>query len=219
MSTINPDERERGIALRVKPVVMVLAVAVQFLAPALWLLDALGIVQADPGFIIVYVLAWVAIGLAAMWVPTSRNTYVLAAFTLSYVAGLFVVIALGSPSDLGLLGVLFIAAPYTVAILLLALHYLRQTAARRTQEIGVDAIGTVISAPVTGMVNYVTRQRLTIKFTDQQGVERYLRVGKTGGGWSVGDTIPIRYDPTRAGYRRAIIVDGQGPTLFNAERN
>src|SRR6187549_3501157 len=102
MSTINPDERERGIALTVKPVVMVLAVAVQFLAPALWLLDTLGIVQADPGFIIVYVLAWVAIGLAAMWVPTSRNTYVLAAFILSYVAGLFVVIALGSPTDLGL---------------------------------------------------------------------------------------------------------------------
>ena len=219
MSTINPDERERGIALRVKPVVMVLAVAVQFLAPALWLLDALGIVKADPGFIIVYVLAWVAIGLAAMWVPTSRSTYVLAAFTLSYVAGLFVVIALGSPPDLGILGVLFIAVPYAVAILVLVLHYVRQTAARRTQEIGVDTIGTVISAPVTGMVNYVTRQRLTIKFTDQQGVERYLRVGKTGGGWSVGDTIPIRYDPTRPGYRRGIIVDGQGPTLFNAGRN
>ena len=71
-----------------------------------------------------------------------------------------------------------------------------------------------MSAPVSGMVNYVQRQRLTLRFTDQEGVERYFRIGKTGGGWSRGDTIPIRYDPTRPWYRRAIIVDGGAPSLF-----
>ena len=91
---------------------------------------------------------------------------------------------------------------------------MREAAIRRTLEVGVDTTATVMSAPVTGMVNYVTRQRLTLKFTDQQGVERFIRVGRTGGGYSAGDTVPIRYDPTRPWSKRGIIVDGSGPTLF-----
>ena len=73
-------------------------------------------------------------------------------------------------------------------------------------------------APVTGMVNYVTRQRLTLKFTDQQGVERYVRVGRTGGGYAPGDQVPIRYDPTRPWSKRGILVEGSGPTLFSGRR-
>ena len=217
MSTVNPDERERGIALRLRPAVFAAAIAVQFLAPGAALLVVLGLLVPDPGLILVYVLAWVVIGLAAMWVPSSRSTYLLAAFVLAYVAGLFVVITLSTPpSDDGFAWfvLIAIAGPYAVAVLMVVLHMMRESATRRTQQIGVDTTATVISAPVSGMVNYVTRQRLTLKFTDQQGVERYLRVGKTGGGWSAGDTIPIRYDPSRPGYRRGIIVDGRGPTLF-----
>jgi hypothetical protein len=214
MSTINPDERSRRIGTAARPAVFVLAVLVQFLAPVMALLTWLGLAQPDPGLILVYVLAWVLIGLAAMWVPSGRSPYVLAAFILSYVAGLFLVIQLSTPSETGLFGILVIGGGYLVAIYVLALYFLRRAAIRRTREIGVDTTATVISAPVSGMVNYVQRQRLTLRFTDQQGVERYLRVGRTGGGWSAGDTIPIRYDPTRPGYKRGIIVDGEGPTLF-----
>lgn len=214
MSTINPDERSRRIGTAARPAVFVLAVLVQFLAPVMALLTWLGLAQPDPGLILVYVLAWVLIGLAAMWVPSGRSPYVLAAFILSYVAGLFLVIQLSTPSETGLFGILVIGGGYVVAIYVLALYFLRRAAISRTREIGVDTTATVISAPVSGMVNYVQRQRLTLRFTDQQGVERYLRVGRTGGGWSAGDTIPIRYDPTRPGYKRGIIVDGEGPTLF-----
>ena len=219
MSTTNPDEREGRIGLMFRPIVFTLAVAIQFLAPGLWLAAQLGIVEPDPGFIILYVFPWVIIGLAAMWVPSSRNTYILAAFMLSYVAGLFLVISLSQPDDLGWFAILGIAVPYAVAILLVVLYFVRDNAIKRTQQIGVDTTATVMSAPVSGMVNYVQRQRLTLKFTDQEGVDRYFRIGKTGGGWSRGDTIPIRYDPTRPWYKRGIIVDGKGPTLFNSSLN
>jgi len=214
MSTVNPDDRERRAGTAIRPVVFGLAILIQFLAPVLALLAALGLLEPDPGLIIVYVFGWVLIGLGALWVPSARSPYLLAAFILSYLAGLFVVIQLSTPSDLGVLGVVFIAGGYGVAVLLLVLYALRRSAAARTKEIGVDAVATVISAPVTGMVNYVQRQRLTLKFTDQQGVDRFFRVGRTGGGYSPGDTLPIRYDPTRPGSKRAILVNGSGPTLF-----
>jgi hypothetical protein len=216
MSTTNPDERENRIGTMLRPVAFGALIAVQFLAPVLWLLDGLGIIEADPGFIILYVLPWVLFGLGAMFVPSSRSPYLLAAAVLSYVAGLFVVIEISDPRQgLGPVAILFIGAPYAVALIVMVLYFLREAAIRRTREIGVDTMATVMSAPVSGMVNYVTRQRLTLKFTDQQGVQRFLRVGKTGGGWSAGDQVPIRYDPTRPGYRRGIIVDGSGPTLFS----
>lgn len=214
MSTTNPDERDGRIGLMARPYVFALAIAVQFLAPGLWLLDALGVVEADPGFILLYVFPWVAIGLAAMWVPSSRSTYILAAFILSYIGGLFLVISLSQPDDLGLLGSVFVIAPYSVAVLLVVLYVMRENAMRRTRETGVDTLATVISAPVSGMVNYVQRQRLTLKFTDQQGVDRFFRIGRTGGGWSAGDTISIRYDPARPWSKRAILVDGGAPSLF-----
>lgn len=214
MSTTNPDEREGRLGMRIRPAVFAAAVLVQFLAPALTLAAWLGLIAPDGWLIAIYVLVWVAVGLATLWVPSSRNTYLLAAFMLAYVGGLFVVIQLVQPGQLGLLNILFIVAPYVVAALLLVLYARREAAMRRTRETGVDTVATVVSAPITGMVNYVPRQRLTLRFTDQQGVDRYLRVGRTGGGYSPGDTLPIRYDPSRPWAKRGIIVDGMGPTLF-----
>lgn len=209
MSTTNPDEREGRLGMRTRP-----AVLVQFLAPGLALAAGLRLLRPDGCLIAIYVLVWSVVGLAALWVPSSRNSYLLAAFMLAYVGGLFVVIQLVQPVRLGLVDILFIAVPYAIAVVLLALYFGREAAMRRTREIGVDTVATVMSAPITGMVNYVLRQRLTLRFTDQQGVDRYLRVGRTGGRYSEGDTVPIRYDPTRPWSKRGIIVDGSGPSLF-----
>jgi hypothetical protein len=134
------------------------------------------------------------------------------------VAGLFLVIEFSTPGGMGVVGLLLPIAGYAVAALVLVFAGLREAAMRRTRQIGVDTVATVMSAPVTGMVNYVTRQRLTLKFTDQQGVERFFRVGRTGGGYSTGDTVPIRYDPTRPWSKRGILVEGSGPTLFASPR-
>jgi len=218
MSTINPDERQRTFGLKIKPYVFAAAILVQFLAPVLVLLAVNGVIFNDPGLIMIYVPIWVVIGLAAMYVPSKRDTYLLAAMTLSYIAGLFLVIQAGTSDSMGSIGILFPVVGYVVAILLVVFYFLRQAAIRRTQEVGVDTTATVVSAPVTGMVNYVTRQRLTLKFTDQQGVERFFRVGRTGGGYSTGDTIPIRYDPSRPWSKRGILVEGSGPTLFGGRR-
>ena len=214
MSTVNPDEREGTILLRIRPVALVAAVLVQFLAPALAVLTWLGVLPPDFGYILLYVLVWCVVGLAAMFVPTQRSPYILAAFRLAYIGGLFWVIGIADPTEWDWFTLIVAPATYAVAVLLLVLYFLRESAIRRTLAIGVDAVATVINAPVTGMVNYVTRQRLTLKFTDQDGVERFVRVGRTGGGYAVGDTVPIRYDPTKPWSKRGIIVEGSGPTLF-----
>ncbi|WP_309709781.1 hypothetical protein [Pseudolysinimonas sp.] len=218
MSTTNPDERERGLALRIRPVVFAAAILVQFLAPLLVLLAVVGVIPRDPGLIALHVGIWVVVGLATLFVSSNRSTYLLAAMALSYVAGLFLVIEVTTPGGMGLVGILFPVVGYGIAALVLVFSGLREAAMRRTRQIGVDTVATVMSAPVTGMVNYVTRQRLTLRFTDQQGVERFFRVGRTGGGYSTGDTIPIRYDPTRPWSKRGILVEGSGPTLFAAPR-
>jgi hypothetical protein len=217
MSTTDPDARDRRVALLLRPFALIAAGAVQFLAPALALISLLGIASLDPGFIMLYVIAWVVVGLAALVVPSGRSPYLIAAFILAYIGGLFVVIAVTTPGAAGVdvLNTVVIAGTYGIAVALVALFLVSEAALRRTRETGVDATATVMSAPMSGRVNEVARQRLTLRFTDQQGVERFLRVGRTGGGWSVGDTVPIRYDPTRPGYRRGILVDGSGPTLFS----
>jgi hypothetical protein len=218
MSTTNPDERERSVAQRIRPVVFVAAILVQVLAPALVLLAVAGLIPRDPGLILLYVGIWVPVALVAMFLAVNRSTYLLAAMGLSYVAGLFLVIGASTPGGMGGLDILVPVVGYAVAALVLVFFLLREAAMRRTRQIGVDTLATVISAPVTGVVNYVTRQRLTLRFTDQQGVERFFRVGRTGGGYSTGDTIPIRYDPTRPWSKRGILVEGSGPTLFAPPR-
>jgi hypothetical protein len=214
MSTINPDERDGRIGMRIRPAVLVAALLVQFLGPALALASALGLFVPNGWSIAAYAIVWSIIGLFALWVPSGRSPYLVAVFMLSYVGGLFIVIELVQPGRMALLSFLFIAGAYGVAVLLVVLYLLREAAIRRTRDIGVDTIATVVSAPVTGMVNYVTRQRLTLRFTDQQGVDRFVRVGRTGGGYSAGDTLTLRYDPTRPWSKRGILVDGSGPTLF-----
>ena len=214
MSTVNPDERDRSVLTRIRPAAMVGAVLVQFFAPGLALLVWLGILPPDFGYILLYVLVWCVIGLAAMFVPTRRSPYIMAAFLLAYIGGLFWVIGIADPTEWDAFTLFVAPATYAVAILLVVLYFVRESAIRRTLAIGVDTTATVMSAPVSGMVNYVTRQRLTLKFTDQQGVERFIRVGRTGGGYAPGDTVPIRYDPTRPWSKRGIIVEGSGPTLF-----
>jgi hypothetical protein len=220
MSTINPDERDGRVARVLQPAAKVAALLVQFLAPVMFVLWLLGVLPPDGGYILLYVLVWVAAGLLALFtLPGVRNTYLIAAYILFYIGGLFATIAMTVPEDdFDAFILIMIGGPYLVGIAVLAFYALRENAMKRTREIGVDTTATVVSAPVTGMVNYVTRQRLTLRFTDQQGVERFVRVGRTGGGYAPGDTVPIRYDPTRPWYKRGILVEGSGPTLFGGRR-
>jgi hypothetical protein len=95
---------------------------------------------------------------------------------------------------------------YVIAVVLAVLQWLRTQAVKLTAERGIDTTGTITRAGVDGMINYVQHQRLTVTFTDSKGVQRWLRVGKTGGGYSTGDTVPVRYDPERPWSKRSIII-------------
>jgi hypothetical protein len=161
------------------------------------------------GVFMAYVLLCVVAGTAVVFVPTARYGRLIAAYIFLYMGGLFLVMRAGQPlenADPVALSVLLIGIPYLIAIVLVVLHVRERTAAALTATKGIDTTATVVSAAVDGMVNYVQHQRLTLKFTDDHGVERYLRIGRTGGGYSKGDELPLRYDPDRPGFKPAIVV-------------
>ena len=141
------------------------------------------------------------------------TAWILAAYVLAYLGGLFLVMGSAAPlADTDSIvhgGFFIVAVPYAAALVCVILWGLRHGAVRQTRASGVDTTATVMSAGVDGMINYVQHQRLTLKFVDQDGVTRYFRTGITGGGYSAGDTIPIRYDPARPSSRRSILVGGQ----------
>jgi Na+/melibiose symporter-like transporter len=211
MSTINPDERARVIGMALKP----LAFGLLYLSIAMPPIVAffawtVGIGEdAMVGIFMTYVVLCVVAGIAVAFVPTQRYGRLIAAYIFVYMGGLFLVMRSGQPletADPVLISVLLIGIPYAIAIVLVVLHVRERTAAAVTATRGIDTTATVISASVDGLVNYVQHQRLTLKFTDNNGVDRYLRIGRTGGGYSRGDTLPLRYDPDRPDYRPAIVV-------------
>jgi hypothetical protein len=211
MSLQDPDARGRSISAALKPYLFLIYVIGLGSAPVIVWLMSLRPVSDDAaaGFILAYVLISTAAGTLIYYLPGGRNGLTVAAYWVAYGGGLFLIlgsttpVAKGSPISQGLILGTFV---YLVAAYLLTLHLLRVAAMRQTTARGVDTTATITRAGVDGMVNYVQHQRLTLKFTDQHGKERWLRIGRTGGGYSVGDTISLRYDPARPGLKRAIIV-------------
>lgn len=211
MSTINPDERARVIGMALKPLAFgLLSLSIAMPPIVAFIAWTVGIGEdAMVGVFMTYVVLCVVAGIAVAFVPGPRSGYLIAAYIFVYMGGLLLVMRSGQPlenADPVLLSVFLIGVPYVVAIVLVVLHFRRQAAVAVTSTRGIDTTATVISAPVDGLVNYVQHQRLTLKFTDNNGVDRYLRIGRTGGGYSRGDTLPLRYDPDRPEYKPAIVV-------------
>jgi hypothetical protein len=217
MSTVDPDARaaRRGAVLR--PVALA-GIAVGVLCgPAIAAFD-----WADPSDtgggplpFLIFVLVSVGAGLLAYYVPGKRSPLAIAAYIVAYVGGLVLVMTSAAvtlnptnASDAaGLRGSLIvIGVIYAVAILLVVLYIQRDINAKETNANGVDTTATITAAGVDGMVNYVPHQRLTLKFTDDKGVDRWIKIGRTGGGYGVGDTLPLRYNPKWPGRKRAIVV-------------
>jgi hypothetical protein len=86
------------------------------------------------------------------------------------------------------------------------IYLVRAVSAHKTLADGVTTTATVTSAGVNGMVNYVPHWKLTLKFTDNQGKDRWFHIGRTGAGYAEGDTFQIKYDPKRPGSTRSIVV-------------
>jgi hypothetical protein len=212
MSTVNPDERSRRIGTALKPLafgLLILSiVSAPLIAVATWAIGFSDDVQSN--LFIFYVLLCVGAGWLAMFVPSSRPPRLIAAYIVVYLAGLFLIMRSANPlfddSEPVWISAVVIVVPYAVAGLLVYLYLQREAATRVTAATGVDTTATVLSAVVDGMVNYVQHQRLTLEFTDQQGVKRYLRIGRTGGGYTKGDTLPLRYDPAQPWAKRSIVI-------------
>jgi hypothetical protein len=211
VSLRDPDELGRRVGTRVKPFAIVLCTIALVSGPVLagfhW---ATG--SADAAtilYIFGYDILATGAGLLALAVPGHRTPTGVLAYIAAGTAGMILV--LGSSVSIEyrdtLLDTVVVAlAVYVIAAVFAVLFLLRDAAVKTTRQRGTQTTGTVTRAVVDGMTNYVQRQRLTVKFTDGQGNERYVKTSKLGGAWSAGDTLQVDYDPQRPGSKRSIIV-------------
>jgi hypothetical protein len=213
MSTTDPDARAARVGAVLRPVALA-GIAVGILCgPIIAIYDWNFPAAAQTGVVpfLVFLFVSVGAGLLAYYVPGKRSPLAIAAYIVAYVGGLFLVMTSGlefnqKNADDIRNSLIAVCVIYAVAILLVVLYVQRDINAKETNANGVDTTATVTAAGVDGMVNYVQHQRLTLKFTDDKGIDRWIHVGRTGGGYGVGDTLPLRYNPKYPGRKRAIVV-------------
>jgi hypothetical protein len=209
MSLTDPDARNKRVASFLQPLAWVLAILGLASSP---LLVAYIETLADPdsAFALVflsYVVLSVGFGLFLYYTASHRNALGITAFVFAYLGGLILI--LGAERDKhthlpeGLIPAL---VAYGVAVVLIIIYLFHASAARATLADGVTTTATITSAGINGMVNYVSHWKLTLKFTDQQGKERWFHLGRTGLGYEVGQQFTIKYNPKKPGSKRSIVV-------------
>jgi len=211
MSLTDPDARNRKIGSVVEPVAWVLAIAALATSPFL-----VAFIEAQPASaqveawvicMLSYIGACVLFGLVLYYSASHRNPIGIIAYVLAYVAGLLLILGAARDPHTQLPDAFFPALViWVVAAALLAVYIVHAVSARQTLANGVDTTATVTSAGVNGRVNFVTHWKLTLKFTDQQGHERWFHIGRTGIQYRVGQEFKIRYNPNRPGSKRSIVV-------------
>lgn len=210
MSTRDPDDVRRALGARLQPLAVPVGIIGVAAGPVIALLywAAGSQPMVGPAAILAYLLISTGAGILIYWLPKRPGPLAIASYTFAYLGGLLAVLAAGSANDptVPITSYALLAGAYLIATVLAALQWLRTQAVRLTMERGIDTVGTVTRSGVDGVGSYVQYQRLTIKFTDNTGTQRWLRVGKTGGDYSTGDSIPVRYDPERPWSKRSIVV-------------
>ncbi len=215
MSLTNPDETADEVRARLRPFAVVAGAIGLATGPVVGLvLMANGSPESWLGAsIFIYVGLSVGTGLFVYYTVKHRNPIGIAAYIVAYVGGLVSVFAFGlagSPEtdepDTVRNSFVIVGAIYAIALALVIVYFYRRAGQEHTLQHGVDTTATVTAVGVDGMVNYVQHQKITLMFTDKDGNKRYFQIGRTGGGYSVGDTIPMRYDPDHPGERRYLVV-------------
>lgn len=216
MSLTDPTARANRVGAFLTPFAWVLALlALAFSPVAVWLSLISG--SLDSNFVIlflVYVLVTVGFGLMLYYAAPHRSGLGITSYCFAYAGGLILIMG-GLPYKGTLVpqGIIPAGVFYLVAAILLVIYISHSMAAHQTLTNGVETTATVTAAGVNGMVNYVTHWRLTLKFKDQQGNDRWFHLGRTGYGYSVGQTFTIKYNPAHPGSRRGIVV--LNPDQFN----
>ena len=213
MSTTDPDARAARIGSVLRPIALVGIVIGVLSGPAIAIFDwvVLNSTQSPPVVFLLDVVIVVGAGLLAYYTPGKRSPLAIVAYVFSYAGGLLLVMTSASAyvvaNEQGILiSFALIGALYLVALILIVKYILRDISAKETNANGVQTTATITAAGVDGMVNYVQHQRLTLKFTDDKGVDRWVHEGRTGGHYQVGDTLPLRYDPAHPDRKRAIVI-------------
>ncbi|HEX4444361.1 MAG TPA: DUF3592 domain-containing protein [Galbitalea sp.] len=211
MSLTDPDARNRRVSHFIEPVAWVLALLALALAP---IVDLLIDTSEDPNTsawflpgMLGYILITVGFGLLLYYTASHRSGLGIVSYCFAYAGGLILI--LGAFPYKGTIvpqGIIPAAVLYGVSAILLVIYIVHTVAGRETLQNGVETTATVTSAGVNGMVNYVTHWKLTLKFTDQDGKDRWFHIGRTGYGYEVGQQFTIKYNPKKPGSKLGIVV-------------
>ena len=209
MSLTDPDARARTAATFLRPAAWVLALLGLASGPVLFAIaQSSGHPSSTFGpFFGIYLGSSVIFGTLLYYVAAHRNPIGIAAFIVAYLGGLFLVLGTTDNKASDLPKTETIAAViYGIAAILFIVYIAHAVSAHRTLADGVTTTATVTGAGVDGMVNYVPLWKLTLKFTDGQGKDRWFHIRRTGMGYSVGDTFQIKYNANNPGSTRSIVV-------------
>jgi FtsH-binding integral membrane protein len=209
MSLTDPDARNQRVGSALRPLAWVLAILGLASSPLLvaWV-DTLSNPDSVFAFVFLgYVVLSVGFGLMLYYTAAHRNALGITAFVFAYLGGLILILGAEKDKQTGLPeGLIPALVAYGIAVVLIVIYIFHSVAAHQTLTNGVTTTATVTAAGINGMVNYVQHWKLTLKFTDQQGKERWFHIGRTGLGYQVGQTFTIKYNGKNPGSKRGIVV-------------
>jgi hypothetical protein len=213
MSLTDPDARNRRVGNFLEPVAWVLALLSLLIAPVVdYLVDTSKDPNASAWFIpgmFAYILITIGFGLMLYYTAAHKSPLGIWSYVLAYVAGL--VLIFGAYPYKGTIipeGIIPALVVYAVAAVMVIVYFVHRNLGAATLASGVETTATVTSAGVNGMVNYVAHWKLTLKFTDQAGKERWFHIGRTGYNYAVGQQYKIKYNGKNPGSRLGIVILG-----------
>ncbi|MES2171100.1 MAG: DUF3592 domain-containing protein [Actinomycetota bacterium] len=215
MSTTDPDVRDRSAGRRALWALTIVIGVVGLLAAPV--LTAVPVFRDFGwfGYLVWPYLALVAAaGYLAQSLPGTRTRLAAVAYVLAVIGGVLLFLGVDAEQALytsPVLPFLFLGlavVAYVLAIIATVDFFIRDFDRRETLEHGVTATGTITADVLSGIQHVHERHRLTVKFTDATGVDRWTHATRIGGDYALGDPIQVRYDPQHPGRNRAVLIEG-----------
>jgi hypothetical protein len=215
VSTTDPDARDRSPVRRVLwAVTIVLGVAGLSAAPILTGFPALRELGWFGYLVWPYLAVTAAVGYLAQRLPGRRSRLAAVAYLLAVIGGVLLFLGVDAEQALytsAVLPFLFLglaALSYVLAIIATIDFFIRDFDRRETLAHGVTTTGTITADVLSGLQQVHERHRLTVKYSDATGTDRWTHATRIGGDYALGDPIQVRYDPAHPARNRAVLVEG-----------
>lgn len=215
MSTTDPDARDRTAVRRVLWAVTIALGAIGLLAaPVLTSIPALRELSWF-GYLLWPDLAVLAVaGYLGQRLPGRRGGLAVTGFVLAGAGGVLLFLGVDAEQSIFrspwlayvFLGLAIVA--YALAVIVTIDSLVRDFDRKETLTHGVAVTGVITSDVPSGIRQLHERHRLTVKFTDAAGTDRWTHATRIGGDYAVGRPIAVRYDPEHPGRNRAVLVEG-----------